>query len=312
MLMVGTRYELATHPLLWARVSHAEACQERERDQDQDQVRTGTISQTLYSEANTHTHTAKSRPPSKADHIPLVGHLRILENHVSFCSILWPADQGGIATEVCVFVPNSQREASTGESQPPRRRASRFSNPSQALCRRLASGGSHRVCSARLSAEKWEVLLGGVGTLRYYFPPNASVQWQPGDLTIHTSKCFLGARFPRSTSPSLLSLRSSAEAVSRPGRARRGCARQWERLRGGGRRRRQRARCGVSRTYVTYLPIEYHIQPSFTDVCSTVTWSAIHQSIISSLLARICSQAARQAARLAGSLLARCNLNVSS
>ena len=63
MLMVGTRYELATHPLLWARVSHAEACQERERDQDQDQVRTGTISQTLYSEANTHTHT-----PLKADH----------------------------------------------------------------------------------------------------------------------------------------------------------------------------------------------------------------------------------------------------
>ena len=44
-------------------------------------------------------------------------------------------------------------------------------------------------------SEKGEVLLRGVGTLRCYFPPSASVQWQPGDLTIHTKKCFLGAGF---------------------------------------------------------------------------------------------------------------------
>ena len=48
---------------------------------------------------------------------------------------------------------------------------------------------------ARAESEKEEVLLRGVGTLRYYFPPNASVQWQPGDLTIHTNKWFLGAGF---------------------------------------------------------------------------------------------------------------------
>ena len=29
-------------------------------------------------------------------------------------------------------------------------------------------------------SEKGEVLLGGFGALRYLFPPNASVQWQPG------------------------------------------------------------------------------------------------------------------------------------
>ena len=40
-----------------------------------------------------------------------------------------------------------------------------------------------------------EVLLQGVGTLRYPFPPNASVQWQPGDLTVHAKKCFLGDGF---------------------------------------------------------------------------------------------------------------------
>ena len=39
------------------------------------------------------------------------------------------------------------------------------------------------------------MLLGGVSTLRYLLPPNASAQWQPGDLTIHTKKWFLGAGF---------------------------------------------------------------------------------------------------------------------
>ena len=38
-------------------------------------------------------------------------------------------------------------------------------------------------------------VLRGVGTLRYLFPPNASVRWQPDGLTIHTKKWFLGARF---------------------------------------------------------------------------------------------------------------------
>ena len=35
-------------------------------------------------------------------------------------------------------------------------------------------------------SETGEVLLRGIGTLRYLFPPNASVQWQPDGLTIHT------------------------------------------------------------------------------------------------------------------------------
>ena len=34
-----------------------------------------------------------------------------------------------------------------------------------------------------------------VGTLRYCFPHHASVQWRPGDLTIHTNKWILGAGF---------------------------------------------------------------------------------------------------------------------
>ena len=42
---------------------------------------------------------------------------------------------------------------------------------------------------------KGEGLLRGVGTLRYFSPPNASVQWQPDGLTIHTSKLSLGAGF---------------------------------------------------------------------------------------------------------------------
>ena len=46
-----------------------------------------------------------------------------------------------------------------------------------------------------IQSEKGEVLLRGVGTLRDLFPPNASVQWQPDGLTIHTKKWFLGAGF---------------------------------------------------------------------------------------------------------------------
>ena len=42
---------------------------------------------------------------------------------------------------------------------------------------------------------KGEVLLKGVGTLRYVFPPDASVQWQPDGLTIHAKQQFLGAGF---------------------------------------------------------------------------------------------------------------------
>ena len=45
----------------------------------------------------------------------------------------------------------------------------------------------------------------GVGTLRYYFPPNASAQWQPDGLTIHTKKWFLGAGFLGAPPISLIS-----------------------------------------------------------------------------------------------------------
>ena len=40
-------------------------------------------------------------------------------------------------------------------------------------------------------SDKGEVLLGGVGALRYVCPPSASVQRQPDGLTIHTNKLFL-------------------------------------------------------------------------------------------------------------------------
>ena len=46
-------------------------------------------------------------------------------------------------------------------------------------------GGSH--------SEKGEVLLRGVGTLQYFSPPDASVQWQPDDLAIPTNMWLLGA-----------------------------------------------------------------------------------------------------------------------
>ena len=37
-------------------------------------------------------------------------------------------------------------------------------------------------------SEKGEVLLRGVGTLRHFSPPDASVQWQPDGLTIHAKQ----------------------------------------------------------------------------------------------------------------------------
>ena len=55
-----------------------------------------------------------------------------------------------------------------------------------------------RMCEMHIDvheSEKGEVLLRGVGTLRYVFPPNASVQWQPDGLTTHTKKWLLGAGF---------------------------------------------------------------------------------------------------------------------
>ena len=42
---------------------------------------------------------------------------------------------------------------------------------------------------------KGEVLRRGVSTLRYVCPTNASVQWQPGGLTVRAKKWFLGAGF---------------------------------------------------------------------------------------------------------------------
>ena len=54
------------------------------------------------------------------------------------------------------------------------------------------AGGPRLIGSVR---EKGEVLLRGVGTLRYVFPPSASVQRQPDGLTTHANKWFLGAGF---------------------------------------------------------------------------------------------------------------------
>ena len=60
--------------------------------------------------------------------------------------------------------------------------------------RKAGSGAQRAQCcdgkSQNIKSEKGEVLLTGVGALRYYCLPNASVQWQPGDLTIHTKKWF--------------------------------------------------------------------------------------------------------------------------
>ena len=44
-------------------------------------------------------------------------------------------------------------------------------------------------------SEKGEVLPRGVGTLRCFVPPNASVHRQPDDMAIHAKKLFLGAGF---------------------------------------------------------------------------------------------------------------------
>ena len=61
---------------------------------------------------------------------------------------------------------------------------------------------SERVGRAPPPAEKGEVLLRGVGTLRYVLSSGKtllvrcpSVQWQPDGLTIRTEKWFLGAGF---------------------------------------------------------------------------------------------------------------------
>ena len=67
-----------------------------------------------------------------------------------------------------------------------------------------------------------EVPLRGVGTLRYSFPPNASVQWQPDGLTIHAEKWLLGAGFLGAPPISLRSSRSSG--TGRWPRAARGSA----------------------------------------------------------------------------------------
>ena len=58
---------------------------------------------------------------------------------------------------------------------------------------------SHRVLVGRAvrpkGSERGEVLLRGIGTLRHFFPQDASVQWQPDGVTIHPRKWFLGAGF---------------------------------------------------------------------------------------------------------------------
>ena len=45
-------------------------------------------------------------------------------------------------------------------------------------------------------SEKGEVLLRGIGTLRYLFPQNACVQWQPDGLTSPRQKVAPRSRIP--------------------------------------------------------------------------------------------------------------------
>ena len=59
------------------------------------------------------------------------------------------------------------------------------------------------------------MLLRGVGTLRYFCPPNASVQGQPDGLTIHAKKWFLGAVFLGAPRISLTQSRVSHPRVRR-------------------------------------------------------------------------------------------------
>ena len=61
----------------------------------------------------------------------------------------------------------------------------------------------------RSASEKGEVLLKGVGTLRFVVPPSASVQRQPDGLTIQTNKWFLGAGFLGAPPSSLANERAS-------------------------------------------------------------------------------------------------------
>ena len=60
-----------------------------------------------------------------------------------------------------------------------------------------AGGAGAEAPEARcLRQRKGEVFPRGVGALRYFCPPSASVQWQPDGLTIHTlNKVVPGAGF---------------------------------------------------------------------------------------------------------------------
>ena len=71
---------------------------------------------------------------------------------------------------------------------------------------------SYRTERACLESEKGEVLLRGVGTLRCFTPPNASLQWQPDGLTIYTNKWVLGARFLGARPISLVEARSHRDS----------------------------------------------------------------------------------------------------
>ena len=62
-------------------------------------------------------------------------------------------------------------------------------------------------CVGFARSEKGEVLLRGVGAQRHFFPPNASVQWQPDGLTIQTQKWFPGAGFLGAPPISLVRIR---------------------------------------------------------------------------------------------------------
>ena len=89
--------------------------------------------------------------------------------------------------------PNQTLHNSNNQSAPP------HPPPAAAHQRREQSRAGGAIDALRgdpcLLSEKGEGLLRGVGTLRYLFPPHASVQWQPDGLTIHTKEWFLGARF---------------------------------------------------------------------------------------------------------------------
>ena len=81
-----------------------------------------------------------------------------------------------------------------------------LTDPAEALVMALHAGVDHQLVGGLAqSSEKGEVLLRGVGALRYFFPPNAAVQWQPDGLTIRAEKWFLGAGFLGAPPASLIS-----------------------------------------------------------------------------------------------------------